>query len=452
MTASSYRPSIDFVIRDDATSANLGNFSTSDKTTHLFYEGKSKNINFDLSAITRAVGHEVHPQVFDIYKVAFATYMADLLSPRPYKTGGRVLDILISVSDRSRWDSQNSNLKGFLRTLTGDIFNFHFVQGTRPKNDFVFQHLSTKVVSLFSGGLDSLSGVKYLLDKNLPPILISHCSQNLICHVQTTLSELMNTSLGKEIEFHQISARQVPGKDLGQTESSQKSRSFLFLALATVFALELGIDEIYLFENGILAMNLPLVPSRSFNNTKTAHPDCLSKFSAFLKAIYSCPTQVQNPFLYMTKGEVIALLNCQEFRDIVKETISCSDISRLRFRRVKTGQVRHCGSCLPCILRRFAVVTAQLQPYDSAYAMDIIGDFNLLSQEAKTTIMQTLDLGHRVETHTDDEIFNDIPEIYTETVDPEPIIQVIRRYFAEVKKCLRNDATVNHRSNLPYLF
>lgn len=450
--APSSKPGIDFVIRDRATSTNLGNFSISGKTIHLFYDGKSKNINFDLMEIEKAVGHQVHPQVFDIYKVAFATYMADLLSPRPQKTGGRVLNILISVSDKSKWESQNSNLKGLLRTLTGDIFNFHFVQGTRPQSDFVFQHKSQKVVSLFSGGLDSLSGVKYLLDRNLAPILISHCSQNLICHVQTTLSALMDASLGKEIEFHQISARQVPGKQLGQMETSQKSRSFLFLSLASVFALELGIDEVYLFENGILAMNLPLVPSRSFNNTKTAHPDFLSKFNAFLKAIYACPTYVQNPFLYKTKGEVISLLNCQEFQNMVKETVSCSEVSRLRYRGVKTSQVRHCGSCVPCILRRFAVVAAQLQSHDSQYEVDILGDFNLLSPDAKTTIMQTLDFGYRVESHTDGEIFNDIPELYTETVDPEPIILMIRRYFVEVKNCLRNNATSTHRDKLPYLF
>src|SRR5436190_9350726 len=157
--ASSPKPSIDFVIRDEATSANLGNFSTSGETIHLFYEGEKKNVSFDLETIAKAIGHKVHPQVFDIYKVAFATYMADLLSLRPQKTGGRVVEILISVSDKSKWESQSSNLRGLLRTLTGDIFNFHFVQGTRPQNDFVFQQKSRKVVSLFSGGLDSLSGV-----------------------------------------------------------------------------------------------------------------------------------------------------------------------------------------------------------------------------------------------------------------------------------------------------
>ena len=35
--------------------------------------------------------------------------------------------------------------------------------------------------------------------------------------------------------------------------------------------------------------------------------------------------------------------------------------------------------------------------------VDILGDFNLLSHDAQTTIMQTLDLGHTVESHTDDE-------------------------------------------------
>lgn len=445
-------PQIDLVFRDESTTSSLRNFSISENTANLFYEGEKKNVNLDLGEIEAALGHAVHPSVLDIYKVAFAVYMADLLFRRPPKTGGRSLSLLVSVSDKSKWDHQKDNLKALLRMLTGDNFTFHFVQGKREEEEFVFKHESAKVISLFSGGLDSLSGVKYLIDKNLVPVLVSHCSQNLICHVQTTLAELMDSTFVKKLEFHQISARQVPGKDLAQRETSQKSRSFLFLSIASVFALEMGIDGIYLFENGILAMNLPIVPSRTFNNTKTAHPDFLSKFNAFLKEIYSCPTFVQNPFIDKTKGEVLSLLNCREFQPLVKQTVSCSEISRLRYKKVKTKETRHCGSCIPCILRRFAINTAQLQPYDSQYAVDIFGDFDLLPQEARTTILQTIDFGHRVESHSDDEIFNDIPEIYAETVDPQPIIQMMRRYFKEVKASLRSNAVAMHRDKLAYLF
>ena len=235
-------------------------------------------------------------------------------------------------------------------------------------------------------------------------------------------------------------------------ETSQKSRSFLFLTLASVIALELGIDEIYLFENGVLAMNLPIVPSRSFNNTKTAHPEFLAKFNGFLKAVYKCPTFVQNPFLLRTKGEVISLLNCAEFQPMVQETVSCSDVGRLRYEGVKTSLVRHCGKCVPCILRRFAVDAAQLGSYDGKYQIDILGDFYSLSVEPRTTILQTLDFGHRVESLSDDDIFNDIPEIYVDNVDPVPIIEMMRRYIIEVKTCLRKDAVAMRRDKLPYLF
>jgi len=445
------KPRIDLVFKDLHTAASIDNFVVNTSTVYISHEGEEKNINLDLDEIRGAAGHDIHPLVFDLYKIAVSAYMADLLFPRPPKTSGRVLNILLAVSDKSKWDNQRQRLAASFRLLTGDNFNFFFIQGERPRDEYEFVKRSEKVVSLFSGGLDSLSGVKYLLDNNLDPILISHCSQNLVCAIQTTLAQLIDANLGRRIEFHQISARGVFGKDLAQSESSQKSRSFLFLTLASIFALELGIDRIYLFENGILAMNLPIVPSRSFNNTKTAHPDFLKEFNTLLNSIYECDVNVQNPFLYKTKGEVVRLLDCAEFRPLIKTSVSCSVTGGLRYKRVKTSHTRHCGICVPCALRRFAIFAANLMPNDAQYHVDILGDFNDLPLEAKTTIFQTLDFGHRLEMCSDEDVFCEIPEFYTENVDPEPIIQMTRRYITEVKTCLSTNAAAMHRDTLPYL-
>ena len=446
-----HKPRIHLVIHDNFTESSLSSFSVGEDTVHLYYEGKNKNFNLDLDEIEKAIGHKIHPLVFDLYKIAASAYMADLWFKRPDKTGGRALNILLSVSDKSKWEGQKQHLKATFRLLTSDSFDFYFVQGTRPEKEYVFENRSSKVISLFSGGIDSLSGVKYLLDNKMEPILISHCSQNLVCHIQTTLSKLMNKALTNTIEFHQISARRVGGTGLSPKEYSQKSRSFLFLSLASIFALQLGIRDIYMFENGILAMNIPLVPSRSFNNTKTAHPDFLNNFSKLLNTTYGCNVLVQNPFLDKTKGEVIHLLDCQEFQPTIKETVSCSGIRRLGISGVKTSQIRHCGICVPCILRKFAVHAAHLEHYDCRYVTDVLGDFDRLPTEAKTTIMETLDFAHKLESCSDDDVFNEIPEFYIETVDPQPMIQMTRRYIIEVKTCLKNNAVAMHRSNLPYL-
>src|SRR5487761_1083400 len=107
-------PQIDLVFRDESTTSSLRNFSISENTANLFYEGEKKNVNLDLGEIEAALGHAVHPSVLDIYKVAFAVYMADLLFRRPPKTGGRSLSLLVSVSDKSKWDHQKDNLKALL--------------------------------------------------------------------------------------------------------------------------------------------------------------------------------------------------------------------------------------------------------------------------------------------------------------------------------------------------
>lgn len=449
------KPRIDLVIRDEFTSASLVDFSIGRKAVHLYYDGDKKNVNLDLREIVDAIGHDMHPLVFDLYKIAFAAYMADLQFPRPEKTGGRALNVLVSVSDKSKWEGQLRTLTATFRILTGDSFRFHFVQGIKAKDEYAFKKRSAKVVSLFSGGLDSLSGVKHLLDNKLDPILISHCSQNFTCNVQTALNEALTKSkaIKNRVEFHQISARVVPGRNLSQNERSQKSRSFLFLSLASIFALEKGIGEIYLFENGVLAMNLPIVSSRSYNNTKTAHPDFLDAFNSLLRTVYDCETRVENPFMYKTKTEVVHLLDCAKFRPMVKTTISCSVFQTLWRKGVKTSVIHHCGVCIPCILRRFAVFSAELSPHDARYKMDPLGDFERLPMEAKTAIMQTLDFGHRLELcASEDEVFIEIPEFYTESADPHPIIEMTRRYIAEVKTCLRKNAAAMHRDKLPYLY
>jgi len=65
---------------------------------------------------------------------------------------------------------------------------------------------------------------------------------------------------------------------------------------------------------------------------------------------------MDNPYRFKTKGEMVAECANQEIlKRFVGETISCSSISKARYRGESP---RHCGYCVPCLIRRAAIVKA----------------------------------------------------------------------------------------------
>jgi len=124
-------------------------------------------------------------------------------------------------------------------------------------------------------------------------------------------------------------------------------------------------------------------------------------------------------------------------------------MSRLRFRGIPN--VRHCGICLPCLLRRTAIHHAGLWGYDTQYADDILGDFGSIPQEGKTLLFQVLEFGRSLEKE-DMEILAEIPQFYIwEIEDQTKLISVMRRYSEEVKLCLKDKADPSLKSKMPYL-
>lgn len=75
--------------------------------------------------------------------------------------------VLMTVSNKEKWDGVRSHLEATLRFLTGDTLTFHFVQGKPAKTEFRFRRKNDGCVALFSGGLDSLAGVKWILDQTI---------------------------------------------------------------------------------------------------------------------------------------------------------------------------------------------------------------------------------------------------------------------------------------------
>lgn len=437
------KPSINVLVRDKYTKRVEGRFSLEEPLI-LSFVGKKRNLNNDIEVIQNALKSKVDPVISDLYNIALIVYVWDLQISR---TGlrPRYFSVLMSVSNKEKWDAVKRHLEGTLRFLTGDTFNFHFVQGKSVKRKFRFRKKSKKCVSLFSGGLDSLAGVKWLMDRRIEPVLISHPGMGLISGTQKELIASLRNIIGKELEWHQIRAIARPGSNLAAKEYTQFSRSFLYLTLGVIFALKLGIDREFVFENGILALNIPLTQSRIYNNTRTVHPQFLAMYQELLNSLFGRHVTIENPFSIMTKGEVIKLLDSKGFRDLVKKAMSCPNVMRLRWKGVAISKTRHCGVCFPCIVRRTAAHYANLWNYDAPYVQSVTAQYSRIPEEGRKLIFEMMDFARRIDKFSSvDKAFNEFPQFYPgEMVNPQDLFDMVKRHVAQFKDFLINRC---HRS------
>jgi len=139
--------------------------------------------------------------------------------------------------------------------------------------------------------------------------------------------------------------------DTGEVEETQRGRSFLFFALASLAASAFRKPtKVNVPENGLIALNVPLDPLRlGALSTRTAHPYFIAGVNRLLQDIGIDATLV-NEYRHRTKGEMVK--SCAD-RDFLKKEVgnsmSCSSPAKARYQKLSP---RHCGYCVPCLIRR----------------------------------------------------------------------------------------------------
>lgn len=278
----------------------------------------------------------------------------------------REININLIVSDVVFWNDKIAQLEEMLNFLTGDIWKFNFLQNNNEndnkddKTDLNKDYSNIDTVSLFSGGLDSFIGAIDLLKKDINPIFVGHFGDNKTSNDQKKC-KLALDQIQKDILF--LQSRIVFPKEINIAgiENTQRSRSFLFFCMGIYVANSLHVKnskeiKLYVPENGFIALNVPLDPFRlGALSTRTVHPFYINKFNSFLRN-GNFGVQIENPYKYKTKGEMIKdCLDKNLLKEHISETMSCSAPGKYRFERVN---YQHCGHCVPCIIRRSAVLSS----------------------------------------------------------------------------------------------
>jgi 7-cyano-7-deazaguanine synthase in queuosine biosynthesis len=159
------------------------------------------------------------------------------------------------------------------------------------------------------------------------------------------------------------------GKALSR-DFNQRTRSFLFLAVAAVVARALGLPRVRAYENGVVSLNLAISPQLlGARASRSTHPLFLDRFGRLCGLIFGGSFEVQNPFLWQTKAEVLRQIRGAEHGRLCAAAVSCGGTM------AATRQFPHCGRCSQCVDRRLTALAAGLDDHEdppSLYAADVL--------------------------------------------------------------------------------
>ena len=356
-----------------------------DMTVSINPTPPDQNLQLHVDNISHQILSDVNSLAHDLLEIAAYTYYADCSIKRGEEANvyadrwQRRFDLVVPVSDPTRWNNPEIKnlLKETLEFLSGDEFFFNFIE-SGPRKGQLYLNLGESLpafpgsdcLCLFSGGIDSLVGSLFLLkERNERPLLVSHRSVPVMDKRQKNLVKLVQDR-NQEWQFPHLSVW-INRMGNRAVENTQRSRSFLYLSIASAVAFQLGIKKIYICENGVVSLNIP-ISGQTVGTllTRTTHPKFLSLFNEFIKRIFEKDFSVENPFIFCTKTELLDMLIKLNQSELLQATISCS------YTQGKTRMQPQCGTCSQCIGRRFSVVAAGLEEQDKSeyYEKDVFLD------------------------------------------------------------------------------
>lgn len=414
-----------FVRRDGTQSGGTGAIILEAGANLLTGEGKFKTAFGGMTSLEA-----------DLLLLASAIFAADRCIVRGEREdfGTREIEISVPLVNIGRFQPVKATLEELLRTLSNDSWRVTFRQVSGNLDEAPVGPAAEGHTLLFSGGLDSLAAAIELGTQPLQ--LVSHTTRNQRTSVaQDELVSQLGTLgiIPTHRKFLVSASSRMPAPNISfEAESSQRTRSFLFLALGFLCARRVGHTQVvYLAENGQLAVHLPLTHARiGAFSTHTAHPDVLAKAQIFFNGVCQTSLSIVNPYVHKTKAEVTKIV-WDRLRSAVPVTISCWKNSRLG------GGATHCGICVPCIIRRIAIESHGPDP--TVYERDLFADQFASLDQADDGRRNLADLGEftmRVESYSQQEITEEWPELYSSTMNRTEIIGMYKRACIETRTIL----------------
>ena len=288
-------------------------------------------------------------RAWDFLSLALSVIAADLSGHRSASSDGwtREFELAIAVTDPAFWNGHAKVITDLLGFLTTDRWQIRFIEGgISPVPDGEAVRPSEDCVALLSGGLDSFIGCVDLVASGERPFAVSQ-----VVRGDADNQRIFAQRIGGGLRHLQVNHNaHVPQSE---NPPSQRARSLIFIAYGILSATTLaryhagGDVTLYVCENGFISINPPLTGARLGSlSTRTTHPVVLRIVQHLLDAA-DLRVRIENPYQLKTKGEM--LRECADkglLRAYASDTTSCS--------RFKQYGYKHCGRCVPCLVRRAA--------------------------------------------------------------------------------------------------
>lgn len=302
----------------------------------------------NIREVVRRLQLRPEPRAWDFLTIALSILAADTGVRRDTSPDGwtREIELKVAVADRKFWTSQIPLLRDALRFLTTDIWSFSFLaDGILPAPPKKPSLPDEDCVALLSGGLDSLIGVLDLAAAGKKPYIVSQVAVG-----DKRRQKFFASKIGGGLSHLQLNhIINCPGVN----ERSQRARSIIFFAYGVLLATSLKRYRLgkpvtmYVCENGFISVNPPLTNMRLGSlSTRTTHPIYLRLLQQLLD-VAKINVKIDNPYQFKTKGEMLSECSDQAFlKKYASFTTSCGRYARNGF--------KHCGRCVPCLIRRAA--------------------------------------------------------------------------------------------------
>jgi 7-cyano-7-deazaguanine synthase in queuosine biosynthesis len=273
-----------------------------------------------------------------------------------FRMNNKVDEVTIPISDETAANCDLKSIKVEVERLlkfvlmNKVIINFEIQEdSTRNKRDYGLDFKKSSTVCLFSGGVDSYSGILKSKEiyKDLVGVFVAHADQAKGVYIVNNIYQKKLKS--KEIPVYTVSA--PPMKRFGYSQL----RGFLYCVSGAIYMSLLNAQNLLITECGPTMYQSRFSPFDSV--TMTTHPYVLERTKNIIELFLRRKINMITPFENLTKAEVMATAPKSLSFDF---THSC----------ISLGTGRNCGHCYGCIVRRIGSIVADRE--DAKYDSDPI--------------------------------------------------------------------------------
>jgi len=317
-------------------------------------KGATETVITDVGAWLGQLG-PVPAVAIDLVRLAAGAYMADRRSARN-QGFTRTIELHVQLVDPEPWQGLLDDVADLLFWLSGDTWHVTVsADGLAVPGAIGDPPEDLATVALLSGGLDSFCGA--VLAGTADRLFLGHWDNPTIKGAQNAIKRWLGPALEGDLHYEQL--RIVQGAT--KRESSSRTRSLLFMALASAVAESRHAKTVEVPENGYTSLNPPLGPERGGAlSTRSTHPRTIADFNRILQQL-GVAVRIRDLYSGLTKGQLVAeaaAVGLPGFEEGVALTLSCGKLDGGRYKGGNPNH--HCGLCFPCIVRRGSIAHAQI--------------------------------------------------------------------------------------------